>query len=76
MEKTKEKKPSRIKALAGRISAFFGGVKTEGKKIIWPEGKDALVELAVVVISAAVLSCVIAALDSVIQLLINLISTL
>ena len=53
----KEKKPG-----------FFKGVKSEFKKITWPDKKSLFKQTLAVILVALVLGVIIAALDSVLQL--------
>jgi preprotein translocase subunit SecE len=60
--KAKEKKASDSK-----LSAFFAGVKTEFKKIIWPTSKDTVKSSTAVVVVAIIMGIFIAMLDTAIK---------
>jgi preprotein translocase subunit SecE len=60
--KAKEKK-----AGDSKLSAFFAGVKTEFKKIIWPTSKDTVKSSTAVVVVAIIMGIFIAMLDTAIK---------
>lgn len=60
--KAKEKK-----AKDSKLAAFFAGVKTEFKKIIWPTGKDTVKSSTAVVMVAIIMGIFIAMLDTAIK---------
>ena len=67
----KEKKPGFFK----RIKLFFKGVKTEFKKISWPDRKSTFKQSVAVVSISIVVGVIIAALDFAIQYGVKFITT-
>ncbi|MBP5291300.1 MAG: preprotein translocase subunit SecE [Lachnospiraceae bacterium] len=55
------------KAKESKLSAFFSGVKTEFKKIIWPTSKDTVKSSTAVVVVAIIMGIFIAMLDTAIK---------
>ncbi len=49
--------------LFGRIRHFFGEVREEGNKVVWPEREKAKVDLVVVLIATVFLAVAIGAAD-------------
>lgn len=64
-DKTTEKKRS-----------FFSGVKSEFKKITWPEKDETLKQSVVVVVVSVIVGVLIAVMDYVIQIGVNFITSL
>ena len=60
-EKNAEKKPEQKK------NSFFKGVKSEFKKIIWPEQKSVVRQTIAVIVTSVVVGLIIALLDWAIQ---------
>lgn len=47
----------------GRVSAYFKGVRSEMKKVIWPSRKDLINYTGVVILLSAIISIVVYFLD-------------
>ena len=63
-EKTKDKKKSEKKA---QKTSWFQGMKSEFKKVIWPDKKTLGKQTAAVVTASVVLGAIIAVMDFIIQ---------
>jgi len=56
--------------------SFFSGVKSEFKKITWPEKDETMKQSVVVVVVSVIVGVLIAVMDYVIQLGVNFITSL
>ena len=72
---TKEKKSAPVQKESG-IGAFFKGVKTEFRKVIWPDRETIIKQMIAVVCVTVVAGAVIAVIDFGAQNLINLLTTI
>lgn len=62
-DKKKEARPNALVRFGRRVSKWFRDLKSEGKKVVWPTGKQVFNNTVVVIVCVIVVAIFVAVLD-------------